>query len=301
MLTLSYYVPLAFNLARILLILFFAYVGTRLVGRLLRGLRGYIITMMLKAGGGSGMEIEKRVKTVSGVARKALFLLVWSLACIMALKGVELRRCAAAGRRGRGGGGDWIRRAEHRQGHSFGSFPVGGESVRVNDVALINGKGGLVEEINLRTIVLRGEDGAVHIFPNGSIQAITNLTREYSYYLFNVAVAYKTNPDDAIQVLKETAEQLMAEEPYHSVILAPLEVMGVDQLGDFSVIIKARFKTQPIKQWLVGREMNRRIKMRFQEAGIEIPFPTQTLHFLPGIPPELRGELKNMVREVIEE
>ena len=93
----------------------------------------------------------------------------------------------------------------------------------------------------------------------------------------------------------------MAEEPYRSAILAPLEVMGVDQLGDFSVIIKARFKTLPIKQWLVGREMNRRIKMRFQEAGIEIPFPTQTLHFVPGIPPELRGELKGIVKEVMEE
>jgi moderate conductance mechanosensitive channel len=169
------------------------------------------------------------------------------------------------------------------------------------DVAVINGKGGLVEEMNLRTTVLRGDDGAVHIFPNGSIQSLSNLTREYSYYLFSLSVAYKDDSDHAIQVLKEIADQLMSEEPYHSAILAPLDVMGVDNLGDFAMLIKARFKTLPGKQWLIGREMNRRIKKRFEEARIEMPFPTQTVHVVPEISLELRGELKALVREVIKE
>ena len=153
--------------------------------------------------------------------------------------------------------------------------------IRIGDVAVINGKGGLVEELNLRTTVLRGEDGAVHIFANGSIQSLSNLTREYSFYVFNLSVDYKENTDHAIQVLKEIADQLQSEEPYHSVVLAPLEVMGVDQLGDFAVVIKARFKTLPGQQWLIGREMNRRIKQRFEEAQIEMPFPTRTIHIVP--------------------
>ena len=81
-------------------------------------------------------------------------------------------------------------------------------------------------------------------------------------------------------MLKEIADKLQAEEPYHSALLAPLEVMGVDQLADFAVLIKARFKTLPGQQWLVGREMNRRIKQRFEEAHIDMPFPTRTIHIV---------------------
>ena len=93
----------------------------------------------------------------------------------------------------------------------------------------------------------------------------------------------------------------MSEEPYHSAILAPLDVMGVDELGGFAVLIKARFKTLPGKQWLIGREMNRRIKKRFEEARIEMPFPTQIVHVVPEISLELRGELKQVAREVMKE
>ena len=93
----------------------------------------------------------------------------------------------------------------------------------------------------------------------------------------------------------------MGEEPYHSAILAPLDVMGVDRLGDFAVLIKARFKTLPGKQWLIGREMNLRIKKRFEEAQIDMPFPTQTVQLVPAVSPELRSELKQVVREVMKE
>jgi small-conductance mechanosensitive channel len=158
-----------------------------------------------------------------------------------------------------------------------------------------------VEEINLRTTVLRAEDGAVHIFANGAIQSLSNLTREYSYYVFNVSVDYRENTDHVSEIFKAIADQLQTEEPYHSAILAPLEVMGVDQLGDFAVLIKARFKTQPGQQWLIGREMNRRIKLRFEEAHIEMPFPTRTVHIVQDISPELRSALKDVVREVIKE
>jgi small conductance mechanosensitive channel len=161
--------------------------------------------------------------------------------------------------------------------------------IRINDIAVINGKGGLVEEINLRTTVLRAEDGAVHIFPNGGIQSLANLTREYSFLVFSISVGYSEDPARVTEVLKELGEQLMAEDPYHSAILAPIEIMGVDQLGDFAVVIKARFKTLPSQQWLVGREMNARILKRFGEVHIEMPFPTQTIE-LRQAPPEISSE-----------
>jgi small conductance mechanosensitive channel len=95
-----------------------------------------------------------------------------------------------------------------------------------------------------------------------------------------------------------------------NLLLEPLEILGVDRFGDSSVVIKARIKTLPIKQWLVGREMNRRIKKRFDQLGIEIPFPHRSLYFgeasqairvkLEGAP-ETREELKSIIREVLEE
>jgi small-conductance mechanosensitive channel len=280
MLRLDYYLPVAFNLARIVAILILAYICTLAISRSLGGLRAYIVKMMLKADGGSEYEIEKRVQTVSGVARRVLFFLVWAIAGIMILQQMsfDIRPLLA--------GAGVIGVAVGFGAQSIvkdilaGFFMLIENQIRVNDVVVINGKSGLVEEINLRITVLRAEDGSVHIFQNGSIQNLSNLTRDYSYYVFNLSVDYKEDPDHVVQVLKEIADRLQSEEPYRSAILAPLEVMGVDQLGDFAVQIKARFKTLPGQQWLIGREMNRRIKKSFEEANIEMPFPTQSIQLM---------------------
>ncbi len=297
----NYYLPLLFDVVRIFFILLFAYLCSKAVGRLLKTLRNYIVGMMTKAGGETEYEVEKRIQTICGVTRKVLFVVIWSIAAIMILKEMnfDIRPLLA--------GAGIVGVAVGFGAQSLvkdvlnGIFLLVENQLRVNDVAIINGKGGLVEEINLRTTVLRGEDGAVHIFPNGSITDISNLTREFSYYVLSVSVSYKEDTDNVVEVLKELGEQLMQEEPYHSAILAPLEVMGVDQLGHDSVVIKARFKTVPSKQWLVGREMNRRIKKRFQEADIQMPFPTQNVQLAPEITPALRNELKQTVREALKD
>jgi small conductance mechanosensitive channel len=150
---------------------------------------------------------------------------------------------------------------------------------------VINGKTGLVEEINLRTTVLRGEDGAVHIFPNGIIQGLSNLTREYSYYVFNLSVAYTEDIGHVVAVLQAIGDELGREAPYRAAVLAPIEVLGVDKLADSGAVIKARFKTIPNQQWMVGREMNRRIIQRFGEAKIGMPSAAPTVNVvLPAAP-----------------
>ena len=301
LLTLDYYVPFLFNAIRIGFILLFAYIATALANRLIRALYTYSLKMMLRAGGGSDFELEKRARTITGVVRKGFVAVIWLLALIMVLKEMnfDIRPLlAGAGVVGvaLGFGAQSI-----VKDLISGLFLLMENQIRVNDVAVINGKGGLVEEINLRTTILRGDDGVVHIFQNGNIQSLSNMTREYSYYVFSLSVGYKEDTDRVIDVLRQIAGELMQEEPYNTAILAPLDVMGVDQLADSGVIIKARFKTQPIKQWTVGREMNRRIKRRFQEAQIEIPFPTQTVQLAGCLPAEWKGELRQVVREVLEE
>jgi len=123
-------------------------------------------------------------------------------------------------------------------------------------------------------------------------------------------VAYKEDTDRVMDVLREVGQEIMQDEEYKSAILEPLEILGVDQFADSAVIIKARIKTLPIKQWFVGREMNRRIKKRFDEVGIEIPFPHRTFYFgeasksislkLEGRK-EQREEMKKLIREVLKE
>jgi small-conductance mechanosensitive channel len=123
-----------------------------------------------------------------------------------------------------------------------------------------------------------------------------------------MGVAYKEDTDRVATIMKDVADQMRQEEEFAPIILEPLEVLGVDQFADSAVVIKARIKTKPMKQWAVGRELNRRFKKRFDELGIEIPFPHVSLYFGEASKPiqfrldnENREELKATIREVLAE
>jgi small-conductance mechanosensitive channel len=160
-----------------------------------------------------------------------------------------------------------------------GFFLLLEDQVRVGDVVSIGDKGGLVEKVTLRMVILRDLAGSVHFIRNGKIDVVTNMTKDYSNYVFDIGVAYRENVDEVIKVLKGIDEEMRQDADFKNDILAPLEVMGVDSFGDSAVIIKARTKTKPIQQWRIGREFNRRIKKKFDELNIEIPFPHRTIYF----------------------
>lgn len=166
-----------------------------------------------------------------------------------------------------------------------GLFLIIENQVRVGDVAEINGKGGLVEAIRLRVIVLRGLDGTVHIIPNGAITELSNLTKDFSYYVIDVGVAYRESVDHVMAVLREVGADLERDRAFAPKILEPLEILGVDEFAASAVVIKIRIKAVPLEQWNVGRELRRRIKNRFDEVGIEIPFPHVSLYMGSESPP----------------
>ncbi|MDH4078749.1 MAG: mechanosensitive ion channel family protein [Nitrospira sp.] len=171
-----------------------------------------------------------------------------------------------------------------------GFFILLEDSIRVGDVVEIAGVGGVVEEVKLRTVTLRDLSGNVHVVPNGVIDKVKNMTKVYAFYLFEVGIAYREDVDEVMAVLRDIAEELRRDPQFTEDILEPLEMLGVDQFADSAVIIKCRIKTRPIKQWRVGREMNRRIKKTFDAKGIEIPFPHQTIYWgepKQGTPPPL--------------
>ncbi len=151
--------------------------------------------------------------------------------------------------------------------------------IQVGDVASLGGKSGLIEKITIRKVQLRGLDGIVYTIPFSEISIVENMTKDYSFYLLDVGVAYRENPDEVIEYMKEIDEDMRSDDEFKDYMLEPIEILGVDQFADSAVIIKARLKTRPIKQWVVGREYNRRMKHKFDEHNVEIPFPHQTIYF----------------------
>ncbi len=160
-----------------------------------------------------------------------------------------------------------------------GLFMLFENTIAVGDVVQVGSHGGLVEGLTIRTVRLRDLSGNVHTVPFSQVTSVMNMTRDYSYYLFDIGVAYREDTDQVIEVVQAISAEMIQEEPYKSEILEPIEILGVDSFQNSAVVIKARIKTRPIKQWMVGREFNRRMKKRFDALGIEIPFPHMTLYF----------------------
>jgi small conductance mechanosensitive channel len=172
-----------------------------------------------------------------------------------------------------------------------GFFLVLENQVRVGDVAVVNGTGGLVEAITFRTIVLRDLAGVVHVVPNGAITTLANMTKGWSGYVVDVGVAYKEDTDRVVEVMREVGEDLRKDRRVGPSILEPIEIFGVDDFKESEVTIKARLKTRPMQQWDVGREYRRRLKKAFDERGIEIPFPHRSVYMGTA-----SGPLEVMVR-----
>ncbi|TVQ35039.1 MAG: hypothetical protein EA356_08680 [Geminicoccaceae bacterium] len=227
---------------------------------------------------------SNRSRTLLTISRNLIFVLVWITAGLMVLSelGVNLAPLLA----GAGVIGLAIGFGSQQLVRDIitGLFILIEDTVSVGDVAELGGKAGVVEAVSLRTVRLRSYDGQVHTIPYSSIDTISNFTKEYSYYVFDVGVAYKENTDRVIEVMREIGAEMQRERAYRRLILEPLDVAGVDRFADSAVVIRARIKTRPLQQWTVGREFNRRLKQRFDALGIEIPFPQRTLHMIDPRP-----------------
>jgi small conductance mechanosensitive channel len=249
--------------------------------RFLRAAIARLETILVRAGEAAGEvpgSIKQRVATLTSVLRTLAVGLIWAVVIIVALAqlGVNIAPVlAGAGIVGLAvgfGAQNLVRDV------ISGFFIILENQIRVGDVAIINGTGGLVEAVTFRTVVLRDLSAAVHIFPNGTIEKLTNLTMVWSAYVMDIGVAYKEDTDRVVDVMKQVDEDLRKDPAFGPSILSPIEIFGVDDFADSAVIIKARIRTLPIQQWNVGREYRRRLKRAFDAAGIEIPFPHRTLY-----------------------
>ncbi len=160
----------------------------------------------------------------------------------------------------------------------YGSMILAENQYRVGNVVKIAGISGMVEHITLRITVLRDLEGVVHFIPHSQITTVSNLTQGWSRAMFEIGVAYKEDVDQVMGVLMELGYELRQDERYCHLIIDDPEMLGVDNFGDSAVVIKFLLKTRPLKQWQVKRELLRRIKNRFDELGIEIPYPHRTVY-----------------------
>jgi small conductance mechanosensitive channel len=217
------------------------------------------------------LERKKRIATLGQLLRVVATLLVVGVASLMALSlfNVDIRPIlTGAGIAGLAvgfGAQNLVRDV------IAGFFLILEDQVRLGDVVSINGKSGLVEAIRLRTIALRGTDGTVHVIPNGVITELSNMTKDFSYAVLDIGIPYEENVDAVIEVLRAVAAELRKDKVIGPNILEPLEVLGVESFAEASVILRVRIKTVPIQQWNVGREFRRRIKIAFEQRGIEFP------------------------------
>lgn len=262
---------------RILLILLVGYVAVRSIRGGIKKLEAFMIRT------GEATETvpgstKKRVATLTGLMRTIAIALVWGIVAIIVMGQIGLDIAPILAGAGIVGLAVGFGAQNLVKDIISGFFMVLENQVRVGDVAIINGTGGLVESITYRIIVLRDLAGVVHIFQHGSINTLSNMTKGWSGYVMDIGVAYKEDTDKVVAVMKEVAEELQQDQNFGQKLLGPLEVFGVDDYGDSAVIIKARFRTLPIEQWAVGREYRRRLKKAFDAKGIEIPFPHLSLY-----------------------
>lgn len=231
------------------------------------------------------LEVEKRLNTLMGIVKKGIAIFIWTIFIMIFLKKINIDIAPLLAGAGIVGLAIGFGAQELVRDFITGFFILLENQIRTGDVAIINGTGGLVEKIELRTITLRDNSGVVHVFQNGKINTVSNMTKGWSAMIFDIGVAYKENLDRVMEVMSEVAEDLRQDQKFKSLILEPMEIFGLDSFGDSALVIKARIKTKPIQQWVVGREYRKRLKEAFDKHKIEIPFPHRTIYWGEEIDP----------------
>ena len=218
-------------------------------------------------------ELEKRAATISRILRQASFILVWSVTIMLVLAelGVDLKPIlAGAGILGLaiGFGAQTLVKDV-----ITGFFILLENQIRVGDVVTAAGMTGEVEAVNLRTTVLRDVDGKVHIIPNSAITVVTNATRDFSRALLDVGVSYREDTDRALMVMRQVGAELEKDPLFGKKLIGSFEYPGIQAFGESAIMLRMVGKTNPQDGPVVQRELRRRVKKAFDQAGIEIPYP----------------------------
>lgn len=273
------------ELPSLLILVVLLLVSLRVSSFLIRKLKNWLAKRSSNDADEPNPEVEKRLNTLMGILRKGAALIIWGIFIMIFLKKINIDIAPILAGAGIIGLAVGFGAQELVRDFISGFFILLENQVRTGDVAILNGTGGLVEKIELRTITLRDLAGTVHVFQNGKINSVSNMTKGWSAMVFDIGVAYKENLNKVMSIMKEVSENLRNDPDFKNLILEPMEIFGLDSFGDSALIVKGRIKTKPIQQWTVGREYRKRLKEAFDQERIEIPFPHQTIYWGEEIDP----------------
>jgi len=271
----------------------------KLISIAFRKLRSNLINRADKSEKVDTDEAVKRINTLTGIIHGFIRVLLWIIFIMMVLSNVGINIAPILASVGIISLAVGFGAQELVRDYISGFFMLLENQIRAGDVAILNGTGGFVEKIELRTTTLRDFAGIVHVFQNGKINSLSNMTKEWSAMVFDIGVAYKEDVEKVMEIMKQVGEELSEDPNFRDLILPPVEVFGLDDFADSALVIKARIRTKPIQQWTVGREYRKRLKQAFDRNNIEIPFPHRTIYWgekINSLKVDAKSHIKGEIR-----
>lgn len=262
---LAHWLDLAWPIIQIIVVIVVALITKSIIIRTTR-----LIAMEVQKRG-SSIEEQKRINTLLRVSNYSFTVLIWVIAIMFILGALGFSIAPILATAGVAGIAVGFGAQSLVKDYFTGFVMLIENQIRQGDSVEIAGKTGLVEEITLRYVRLRDYEGAVHFVPNSNITVVTNRSREYAYAVCDVGISYEANLEQVKALISQIGDELREDARFTDRILDKIEIAGVDQLGDFTVLMKVRMKVRAHEQAPVRRELLARIKTRFAENGIEIP------------------------------
>lgn len=290
--------PLIWNAVRAVIYLLIAGLVSLLVNLAFKRFQAFTEQLRRDRGGVEHAEFAKQSATLTTTIRRVSIFMVWALAVVLALKEMNVDVAPILAGAGVAGLAVGFAAQSLLKDVISGLFLLAEGYMRINDVVKIGDVSGVVEELTLRTTVLRGVDGAVHVISNGNIAQFTNLTRLYAFYVVDLTVDLDADTDQVVAIVKQAAGELQQDKELGPLILEPLEVLGVDRFTEQGVVLRSRLKIVANQQWKVGRELNRRIKKALESNGIVIA-TAQRQVTVQHIDPVFREELRTAVEQIV--
>ena len=222
-------------------------------------------------------EVKKRAQTLGNTLRDALLVVFSFVALLMILGELGIQLGPLLATAGIGALAIGFGAQSLVKDVINGFFIILENQYRIGDVIDVAGVSGLVESLTLRRTVLRDLEGRVHIVPNGEIKIVSNLSKEWARSVLDIGISYREDLDRIIDVLSRIGKEMESDERFKEALLEPLQILGVERFGESQLVIRMAVKTAPLKQWEVSRELWKRIKNRFDEEGIQTPYPHRIL------------------------
>jgi small conductance mechanosensitive channel len=227
----------------------------------------------------SSDQTASRSESLSGVIVKALAFVVWLVAWIMVLSVMGVNTTPIIAAVGLAGLAVGFAAQSIIRDYFHGFFILMEDWYRVGEVATVAGIGGLVTEITLRRTVLRDLNGTMHVIPNGKIELASNMARDWARINLDISVGYGENLDRVVEVINDVCKEIQDDPELGQQLTSDLQVVRVNNLGDHGIDIKIMGDTKPMQQWSLSGELRKHLKDRFDQEGIEIPWPHTKVYF----------------------